>query len=250
MKNKVVLITGGSAGIGEAAAKLFAAGGASIAIADIDDAGEKVVAQLKKDGTQAAFFKVDVSDPQQMKQCVQDTVKEFGQIDVFLNNAGIEGEINPLMDYSDETFDKVMQVNVKGVFNGLKHVLPVMVEQGAGSVVNTSSVAGIRGFPGFAAYSASKHAVIGLTRVAAAEVASQGVRVNAVCPGPVDTRMMESIEEKVGEDQARASFEESIPSGRYATVEEIAEVMVFLSSEEASAVNGVAYPIDGGQTAI
>ncbi len=250
MKDKVVLITGGSAGIGEAAAKSFAARGAIIAIADIDDAGEQVVAQLKKDGTQAAFFKVDVSDSQQMKKCVQDVKAQFGRIDVFLNNAGIEGEVNPLTDYDDEMFDKVMDVNVKGVFNGLKHVLPVMVAQGAGSVVNTSSVAGMRGFPGFAAYTASKHAVLGLTRVAAAEVASDGVRVNAVCPGPVDTRMMESIEEKIGQDQARASFEESIPTGRYATVEEIAEVMVFLSSDEASAVNGVAYPIDGGQTAI
>lgn len=250
MKNKVVLITGGAAGIGKSAAKKFAKHGAKIVLVDVDESVKDFAVHLNENGTEAISFKVDVSNAEQMKSCIEDTIDKFGRIDVLLNNAGIEGDVQPITEYPEDMFDAVINVNVKGVFNGLKYVLPVMVKQGSGSVVNTASVAGLRGFPGLAAYTASKHAVLGLTRVAAAEVAAKGVRVNAVCPGPVDTRMMKDMEEMIGGDNARDDFESNIPLGRYAEAEEIANLMYFLASDESSAIVGAAYTIDGGQTAI
>src|SRR6185295_17405539 len=170
----------------------------------------------------------------------------------FFNNAGIEGTIVPTAEYDEAVFDQVMGVNVKGVFLGLRHVLPVMIKQGAGAEVNTASVAGLVGTPGMPAYVASKHAVIGLTKTASGEVARSGVRVNAICPGPVDTRMIHALEEQLSPGNAAAvaeRYQAAIPSGRYTTAEEIANMVLFLCSDLASNTTGGQFVVDGGRTA-
>ena len=176
----------------------------------------------------------------------------YGQIDCFHNNAGIEGSVAPTAEYDEEMFDRVMAVNVKGVFLGLRHVLPVMIRQGRGSVVNTASIAGLVASPGMPAYVASKHAVIGLTKTAAGEVGRSGVRVNAVCPGPIDTRMIHALESVLNPndpDAVGARYKQSIPLGRYGLAEEVANLVVFLSSDLASNMTGGHYVVDGGRTA-
>ena len=194
----------------------------------------------------------DVTRSADVKAYVKATIEKFGRIDCFFNNAGIEGKVSPTADYDEAVFDAVISVNVKGVFLGLRHVLPEMIRQGGGAVVNTASVAGLVGTPGMSAYVASKHAVIGLTKTAAGEVARQGIRVNAVCPGPVDTRMIHALEEQLAPGNA-ASVEEryksAIPSGRYTTAEEIANMVLFLCSDLASNTTGGQFVVDGGRTA-
>src|ERR1700686_1271156 len=173
-------------------------------------------------------------------------------MDCFYNNAGIEGSVAPTHQYDEEMFDRVMAVNVKGVFLGLRHVLPVMLVQGRGSVVNTASVAGLVASPGMPAYVASKHAVIGLTKTAAGEVARAGVRVNCICPGPVDTRMIHSLDQQLNPaDPASVSrrYQAAIPLGRYVVPDEIANTVLFLCSDLASAITGAQYVVDGGRTA-
>ncbi len=180
------------------------------------------------------------------------TKEQYGRIDVFINNAGINGEFKNITEQTVENFQNVMDVNVKGVFLGLKYVLQVMQEQKSGAVVNTASNGGLLGAPGMSHYVASKHAVIGLNKSAALEMAQYGVRVNAVCPSGVNTEMMRRIEKNAAGDQAeeaRKQFEASVPMNRYATAEEIADLMVFLSSEQASFISGSYYRIDGGQGA-
>src|SRR6185312_15384356 len=173
-------------------------------------------------------------------------------VDCFFNNAGIEGKVSPIVDYDEAVFDAVLGVNVKGVFLGLKHVLPEMIRQGGGAIVNTASVAGLVGTPGMPAYVASKHAVIGLTKTAAGEVARQGIRVNAVCPGPVDTRMIHSLEAQLNPADPAAvgrRYQAAQPTGRYTTAEEIANTVLFLCSDLASNTTGAQYVVDGGRTA-
>jgi NAD(P)-dependent dehydrogenase (short-subunit alcohol dehydrogenase family) len=177
---------------------------------------------------------------------------QYGSIDCFHNNAGIEGSVAPTHQYDEEMFDRVMAVNVKGVFLGLRHVLPVMLEQGRGSVVNTASVAGLVASPGMPAYVASKHAVIGLTKTAAGEVARSGVRVNCICPGPIDTRMIHSLEAMLSPDDPNSvgtRYQSNIPIGRYGSAEEVANLVIFLSSDLASNITGGHYVVDGGRTA-
>jgi NAD(P)-dependent dehydrogenase (short-subunit alcohol dehydrogenase family) len=183
---------------------------------------------------------------------VRQTVERLGRIDIFLNNAGIEGIVAPVAEYPEDIFDQVLAVNLKGVFLGLRYVLPVMLAQGAGSIINMASVAGVVGAPGMCAYSASKHAIVGLTRTAAAEVGRQGVRVNAVCPSAIQTRMMGALEEMLSPGQPekiRAQFVARNPLGRYGQPEEVAQVILCLASDAASFVNGVAMLVDGGRTA-
>jgi NAD(P)-dependent dehydrogenase (short-subunit alcohol dehydrogenase family) len=177
----------------------------------------------------------------------------YGRIDCFFNNAGIEGKVAPIIDSDEAAFDEVLATNVKGVFLGLKSVLPILLAQKSGAVVNTASVAGLVGTPGMAPYVASKHAVIGLTKSAAGEVARHGVRVNAVCPGPIDTRMIHSIEAQIDPaDPAavEARYQAALPLGRYGTAEEVANVVLFLCSDLASNINGAQYVIDGGRTSV
>lgn len=253
LAGKVALITGASGGIGLAMSKRFIAEGAKVMLADIDEeALQKAVASL---GEASAYVVADVSRAADNEAMVKRCQEQFGGLDIFVANAGIEGKIVPIPDYDEETFDKVMAVNVKGVWLGLKYALPAIAARGGGSVVITSSLAGVIGAPGFSAYIASKHAVIGLARTAALEFADKGVRVNTINPGPVDTRMMRSIESMaVGGDaeaaaKAKDQFSAPIPLKRYATPEEIANLALFLASDESSYITGQIHLIDGGRRA-
>lgn len=183
-----------------------------------------------------------------VKAYVDATMDKFGRIDVFFNNAGVEGNIAKTADITSDNMEKIYGVNLLGVHYGLKHVLNVMLKQKSGSIINTASLAGLRGFSGLGAYVASKHAVVGLTRTAALEVAEEGIRINAVCPAPVETRMMEAIEKEIGEG-ARESFEKGVPMKRYAKPEEIGQLVYFLASDKASFITGGIYTVDGGQSA-
>ena len=192
---KVVLITGAAGGIGQAAARAFAKAGAKLVLVDRDaGAGKELTDAIRRQGGEARFVAADVTRSADVQAYVKAALDAHGRIDCFFNNAGIEGRVAETAEHDEAAFDAVIAVNVKGVFLGLRHVLPVMLRQRAGAVVNTASVAGLVGTPGMPAYVASKHAVIGLTKAAGGEVARQGVRVNAVCPGPVDTRMIHSLE--------------------------------------------------------
>lgn len=251
---KVAIVTGGANGIGQAVARGFAARGArGIVVVDRDvAAGEGTVAAIRAAGGNATFFSADVTRSADVQAYVKLTLDTFGRIDCFHNNAGIEGRIAPTAEYDEAMFDAVMGVNVKGVFLGLRHVLPVMLRQGCGAVVNTASVAGLVGTPGMPAYVASKHAVMGLTKVAAGEVGPQGIRVNAVCPGPIDTRMVRDIARQVSPnnpDAVAARYAGSIPLRRYGTAEEVANVVLFLLSDLAGNVTGAQYVVDGGRSA-
>jgi NAD(P)-dependent dehydrogenase (short-subunit alcohol dehydrogenase family) len=194
----------------------------------------------------------DVTKSADVQAYVKAALDAFGSIDCFFNNAGIEGKVAPVTEYDEAVFDQVIGINVKGVFLGLRHVLPVMLKQKSGAVVNTASVAGLVATPGMSAYVASKHAVIGLTKAAAGEVARSGVRVNAVCPGPIDTRMIHSLEGQLNPaDPASvgARYQAALPIGRYGTAEEVANVVLFLCSDLAGNVTGAQYVVDGGRTA-
>jgi 3alpha(or 20beta)-hydroxysteroid dehydrogenase len=182
-----------------------------------------------------------------VKNYVNKAIEQFGKIDVFFNNAGIEGKVAPIMEQKVEDLDKVLSVNVRGVFLGLKYVLAIMTKQGYGSVINTSSVAGLDGSPGVSPYIASKHAVVGLTKAAAIEVASANVRVNSIHPSPVNTRMMGSLEEGLGAEQEVIS--KTIPLGRYGESSDNANLVLFLASDESSFITGVQYRVDGGMGA-
>ena len=250
---KVALITGGANGIGRAAAEGFAGRGAKVVLVDRDAAaGDATAGAIRQRGADARFVTADVTKSADVAAYVKATLDAHGRIDCFFNNAGIEGKLAHTVDYEEAMFDAVMGVNVKGVFLGLRAVLPAMIKQGSGAIVNTASVAGLVGTPGMSAYVASKHAVIGLTKVASGEVARAGVRVNAVCPGPVDTRMIHSLEamlDPANPEGVGQKYKSAIPSGRYATAQEIANTVLFLCSDLASGITGAQYVIDGGRTA-
>jgi len=252
LNNKIALITGAASGIGLAAARLFLEEGASLVLVDRNDVAlSKATAEL---GAPDRVMGVagDVSVEDDVRRYVDATVQRFGRIDVFFNNAGIEGKIAPLIDQDVADFDKVIAVNLRGVFLGLKYVLKVMVAQGSGSVINTSSVAGLRGFANLSPYVASKHAEIGLTRSAAVEVAAAGVRVNSIHPSPIETPMMRSIEDALGPDHpeaVKAQFVAGIPLGRYGEPVDVARLALFLASDDASFITGGQYTVDGGMVA-
>ena len=250
---KVALVTGGGNGIGRAAAAAFARRGAKVVVVDRDGAAAEATAGIiRQQAGEALAVTADVTKSDDVKAYVKAAIDKFGRIDCFFNNAGIEGKVTPTAEYDEAVFDAVLGVNVKGVFLGLRHVLPEMIRQGSGAVVNTASVAGLVGTPGMPAYVASKHAVIGLTKTAAGEVARQGIRVNAVCPGPVDTRMIHALEAQISpSDPAGMStrYQAAQPTGRYTTVEEIANMVLFLCSDLASNTTGGQFVVDGGRTA-
>lgn len=251
LSDKVVVITGGAGGIGRATADTLARAGCRIVLVDVAaEAGEQAARDIMQTGREAIFVQADVSKAGEVKNYVDVAVERFGRIDIFINNAAWEGVVQSLIDYPDDVFDKVIDINVRGVFLGLKHVLPVMYAQGAGVVVNMASIAGHIGSPGLIAYTASKHAVLGMTKTAAMESAKFGVRVNAVSPGAVDTRMLRSLaqlKEPDEADVAMAKYAVDSPNGRLATPEEIANVVLFLASDLSNHISGQSFRVDGGR---
>ncbi len=249
---KVALITGGGGGIGRATALGFALHGAKVMVVDADaTSGQASADIIAQRGGTVAFTQADVTQSASVQDYVKKTMDAYGRIDCFFNNAGIEGTVAPTQEYDEAVFDRVIAVNLKGVFLGMRHVLPVMIAQGSGAIVNTASVAGLFGGPGMSAYVASKHGVLGLTKVASTDVAGLGVRVNAVCPGPVETRMMRSLESQrnPGDPESiHAATSRTIPAGRYALPEEIANTVMFLCSDLSGNTTGTQVVVDGGRS--
>jgi NAD(P)-dependent dehydrogenase (short-subunit alcohol dehydrogenase family) len=213
------------------------------------DAGTAVAREI---GSEAIFCAANVTRSDDVRRYVKAALDAFGSIDCFHNNAGIGGRVAPTAEYDESAFDAVISVNVKGVFLGLRHILPVMLRQRHGAIVNTASIAGLVGSIGMCAYGASKHAVIGLTKVAAGEVGAHGIRVNAICPGPIDTRMVRDIAKQVSPNNPESVAERyaaSIPLGRYGMPDEVANVVLFLCSDLATNITGAQYVVDGGRVA-
>jgi 3alpha(or 20beta)-hydroxysteroid dehydrogenase len=250
---QAAIVTGAGGGIGRAVCLSLSDLGAKVLAVDVsEESGRHTEALIKERGGSGAFARADVSREQDVADYVAIGVKTWGRVDIFMNNAAWQGVIRPLVDYPVELFDKVMAINVRGVFLGLKHVLPVMVGQKRGAVVNTASLGAYIGTRNLGPYTASKHAVLGLTKTAALEVARKGIRVNAVCPGPVDTPMLREIESAQAPDSGeslRAQRSATIPDGRYAEPEEVANLMVYLASDYASHITGQGIQINGGSHA-
>ncbi|MFC3038673.1 SDR family NAD(P)-dependent oxidoreductase [Virgibacillus xinjiangensis] len=252
LEGKTAIITGGAGGIGKVTAEKFLKEGAKVTLVDMNqDALDEAKKELDSLG-EVITVEANVTKEEDVKKYVDETVDRFGSIDIFFNNAGIEGKVAPIPEQSLEDFNKVLGVNVQGVFLGLKYVMPVMAKQESGSIINTSSVAGFIGTPGVAPYTTSKHAVIGLTKTAALEVADSNVRVNSIHPSPVNTRMMRSLEKGFNPDDAESAKtqqEQAIPMQRYGESEDIANLVLFLASDESSFISGSQYRIDGGMAA-
>jgi NAD(P)-dependent dehydrogenase (short-subunit alcohol dehydrogenase family) len=248
MTRPVVLVTGALAGIGRATAFAFVREGADVVISGRDAAaGAALEGELAARGANVVFVRADVRSEDQVRDLVEQTVERFGRLDVAVNNAGVEGVIGPVTEQAAGNCEAVFHTNVLGTLLGLKHELRVMLRQGSGSIINLSSIAGQVGMAGASVYAASKLAVDGLTRTAALEGAAGGVRVNAVAPGPVATAMFHRF--TGGTDEAKAQVAASVPLGRAASPEEIAETIVFLASDKARYVTGHTLTVDGGYTA-
>jgi 3alpha(or 20beta)-hydroxysteroid dehydrogenase len=249
LKGKVALITGAASGIGRATAELFVREGAAVALVDLQQEALDALAE-SIGGSQVAAFAADVAEPAHVERYVRQTVERFGGLDIAVFNVGIAGEIKPIADASLEVFDRVMAVNVRGTWLGLKHVIPRIKERGGGSIVLTASTAGFRaGAPNRSAYVISKHAVVGLMRSAAAECAPLGIRVNSVSPGGVDTPMTRSLKDMVGEQkylELLRAFEGTIPLKRLALPEEIADTLLFFASDQSRYCTGTNLMVDGG----
>jgi len=249
LENKTAVITGGAGGIGKATAERFLREGASVLLVDLKE--EDLKAAVKELGEKNIYYSTaDVSNAETVKKYAGDAEKYLKKVDIFFNNAGIEGVVKPITDYPVEEYDKVMAVNVRGAWLGMKYIIPLM--QGGGSIIITSSVAGLRGTANVSAYVASKHALGGLTKSVALELAGKNIRVNSINPSPVDNRMMRSLEKGFNPEsgeEARSQFEQMIPLGRYAENNDIAKLATFLASDESSFITGAIYSIDGGMTA-
>lgn len=248
--NKVVIITGAARGMGKATAEVFAEEGALLTLVDLKkDELDAMAEELGLEKGKHLTVSADVSKEDQVNQYVQHTVDHFGGIDVLFNNAGIPGVDLPLVEISDQQITRCLDINVKGVFFGLKHVIPVMVKQKSGAIINTSSLGGIRVLPLMADYAASKWAVIGLTKAAAVENAGQNIRVNVICPGAINTRMVKPFEKvmKIDDTNRQEMLEKTLPLKRYGEPREIGELVKFLaSSEKAGYITGAIFQIDGG----
>ena len=248
-EGKVALVTGGGSGIGRATAVAFAREGAQVVIGNRNvERGEETVSMIREAGGTACFQRTDVMVAAEVEALVEYAVRTSGRLDVAFNNAGIEGEVKPtLIDQTEDNFDEVMNVNVKGVWLSMKYEIPQMLKTGGGVIVNCSSVAGVIGFPGIGIYSASKHAVIGLTKAAALEFSAQGIRVNAVNPAVIDTEMVDRL--AGGMNVKKDDLSSFHPIGRLGRVEEVAEAVLWLCSDKASFVTGHSMMVDGGFTA-
>jgi NAD(P)-dependent dehydrogenase (short-subunit alcohol dehydrogenase family) len=252
LDGKVAVVTGAAGVIGSATLRLLAERGSRIVAVDRREADLKAAIKELPASAEAFAVAADVTSEDEVADYVRATIDRFGTIDVFYNNAGIEGDVKPITEYSLASFRKVIDVNVVGVFLGMKHVLPVMLKQNKGSIINTASIAGLVGSPQIAVYSASKHAVIGLTKSAAWECTGTGVRVNCVCPGLIDSRMLSTILQGRSGGNAPPPNDrivERIPARRLGQASEVASIVAFLASDEASYVSGSAYTVDGGRTA-
>lgn len=246
LKNKIALITGASSGIGEATAVLFAEHGATVVLADMDTGGaERVRALIEKIGGYALVIAVDVSKPSDNEHAVTETVKAYGRLDIAVNNAGIGGPAALVGEYPTDGWDKVIGINLSGVFYGMRYQIPAMLKNGGGSIVNMASILGKVGFPMSSAYAAAKHGVIGLTETAACEYATQGIRVNAVGPGFIKTPLLDN---NMNEEQLKG-FAAMHPMQRLGTAQEVAELVLWLASDKASFVTGAYYNVDGGYLA-
>lgn len=249
---KTALVTGSAAGIGRATALKFAAEGAKVVVSDIHvAAGEETVALIHKAGGTAMFQRADVSNADDVAALVAGVVDEYGRLDCAVNNAGIEGTIAPFADQTEANYDAIMRVNAKGTYLCIQAEINHMLNSGGGTIVNIASIAGLIGFPGLSPYVASKHAVIGMTKNAALEYGKAGIRVNAVCPGGIDTRMLDSLAEQVttGTQSSAEMMDPLHPLGRIGTPQEVADLIVWLSSPEASFMLGAIVPVDGGYVA-
>ena len=246
LDGKVALVTGGGSGIGKASALAFAREGARVVVADVDvDSGEATAREIESTGCHAFFVRADVSKTADVETMINQTIDVYGQLDCAFNNAGIEGQVGvPISDSSEDDWDQVVDTNLKGVWLCMKYELAQMEKQGHGAIVNTASVAGLVGGTFGAAYFASKHGVVGLTKAAAIECGSSGIRVNAVCPGVIRTEMAERL---IKDDQnVESAVTARHPIGRLGTPEEVAETVIWLSSDAASFVTGQALAVDGG----
>jgi NAD(P)-dependent dehydrogenase (short-subunit alcohol dehydrogenase family) len=247
MSSKVVLITGALTGIGRATALAFAREGASVVVSGRrDDAGEALTRELRALGADAQYLRADVRREEDVRALVDKTVARFGRLDVAVNNAGTEGRPGPVVEQTAESYAATFETNVLGTLLSMKHELRVMQPQGSGSIINLSSTMGSRGAPGASLYTASKHAVEGLTKSAALEGAAFGVRVNAVAPGPVDTELLNRF---TGSADRKAGLISGVPLKRAGRPEEIAQAVVFLASENASFISGQVIGVNGGKTA-
>lgn len=247
--DKVVLITGAGNGIGRATALAFAQQGASIVVADMSrSAGEETTALITQTGGTATFILCDVTKDQDVQTMVAGTIEAYGKLDIAFNNAGIEIESSKLADGGEDTYDKIMDVNVKGVWRCMKYQIPALLKQSSSAIVNTASIAGLGAAPKMSIYSASKHAVIGFTKSAAVEYGKKGLRVNAICPAVIDTEMFKRATEN---DPQKEQYVKSLhPVGRIGQPEEVAAAVLYLCSDLAGFTTGVALPIDGGATSI
>jgi len=248
MTTPTILITGALTGIGRATALAFAREGANVVVSGRrEEAGQQLATELRALGAQVEFLLADVTDEGQVASLVSRTVERFGRLDVAVNNAGVEGEQSPVAGQTAANYRATFDTNVLGTLLSLKHEIPPMLAQGSGSIINLSSIAGQVGMAGASVYVASKHAVEGLTKAAALEVAAQGVRINAVAPGPVETAMLTRF--TGGSDDAKAGLLSMMPAKRGATPEEIAQTIVFLASDKARFLTGQSIAVDGGYTA-
>jgi NAD(P)-dependent dehydrogenase (short-subunit alcohol dehydrogenase family) len=250
-EGKVIIVTGAAGGIGRAGAERFAREGGRIVAVDLKDSGLDRTAEALEAHTEVLAVAADVTRAAEVEAYVAAAERRFGGVDCLFNNAGIEGAVAPIDAYPEDVFDRVLAVNVRGVFLGLKYVIPALRRRGGGVVVNTASIAGLIGEALIPAYVASKHAVLGLTKCAAQAYGPDGIRVNAVCPAMIETRMMRALEQGVAPADPAAvkqQFAARVPMGRYGTPEEVADLVSFLCSDEARFVNGASYTLDGGMT--